>query len=231
MNRGFHIPEGATLEPIIDTDDRAIVLDLSAGSMVLGESLNKLPVERFSELLTQKLAASGTGFAYGRWGEKREVYSSDLFVSDDLSRHRDIHLGIDVFCKAGTPVRAPLNGRVRVIANNARELDYGPLLILEHQLGEIGFFTLYGHLSLASIAERSVGEIVSAGASIACVGSPPENGNWAPHLHFQLIHELLDLDADFPGVASEAEKAKWLSLSPLPAAFFPECDASALDGR
>jgi len=42
------------------------------------------------------------------------------------------------------------------------------------------------------------------------------NGGWPPHLHLQLITDLLDKDGDFPGVASPAERSLWLALSPDP---------------
>ncbi len=216
--------------PVIETDGQAIVLDLSAGSMQLGESLPGLSVARFSELVNAAMAAAGTGFAYGRWGERRELYANALFANDDPEARRDIHLGVDVFCAPGTEVLAPLPGRVAVSANNARDLDYGPLLILEHDIEGQQFYTLYGHLSLDSIADRVVGSAVEPGDLIARVGAPPENGNWPPHLHFQPILDLLGLGADFPGVARAADVAKWFQLSPLPAAFFPDCDGSDLDG-
>ena len=217
-------------QPVILTDGRAIVLDLSAGSMQLGEPLPGLSVARFSELVDNVMAEAQTGFAYGRWGERRELYSNALFANDDPDARRDVHLGVDVFCAPGTEVRAPLPGRVVVNANNARELDYGPLLVLEHETDSGSFFTLYGHLALDSIAAMTEGTAVEAGEGIARVGAPPENGNWAPHLHFQPILDLLGLDADFPGVASRKEKDKWFELSPLPGVFFPDCDASQLDG-
>lgn len=216
--------------PVIETDGRAIVLDLSAGSLQLGEPLPGLSVARFSALVTAAMAKVGTDYAYGRWGERRELYANALFASDDPDARRDVHLGIDVFCAPGTEVLAPLPGRVLVNANNARDLDYGPLLILEHDLGGQTFFTLYGHLSLDSIRGASVGSSIGAGERIARVGAPPENGNWPPHLHFQPILNLLGLGADFPGVARAAEKDKWFGLSPLPAGFFPDCDGAQLDG-
>ena len=96
--------------------------------------------------------------------------------------------------------------------------------------GDFEFFTLYGHLdskSLINIHERD--EII-AGQPIAEVGAPPENGNWPPHLHFQIILDLLGLNSDFPGVAFPSEMEKWLSLSPCPSMFFEsapkEIDAS-----
>ena len=38
-------------------------------------------------------------------------------------------------------------------------------------------------------------------AVIARIGTTAENGGWPPHLHFQLITDLLDRHGDFPGVA------------------------------
>lgn len=222
---------GAKIHPVVHTDERSIVLDLSAGSDALGASLAGLDVRQFSEAVNRRLAEAGTGFAYGRWGERRELYESELFNADDPASRRDIHLGVDVFCAPGTPVRAPLPGRVFLKANNARALDYGPLVILEHGSGGERFYTLYGHLSLKSLRLVSGGQPIAAGDRIAEVGAPPENGNWAPHLHFQPILDLLGLGADFPGVCSEREREKWLELSPLPAAFFPGQVAAALDGR
>jgi murein DD-endopeptidase MepM/ murein hydrolase activator NlpD len=231
LTAAFALPAGIEPVPVIGTDGRAIVLDLSCGSMALGEPLSGLPVERFTELVERRMAEAGTGYAYGRWGERRDLYGNDLFASGDPAARRDVHLGIDVFCRAGTPVRAPLPGIVHLMANNARELDYGPLVILEHTLGDRRFFSLYGHLSLDSLTQVETGAHVDAGDTIAFVGSPPDNGNWSPHLHFQLILDLLGLGAEFPGVANAAERARWFALSPLPGAFFADCDASSLDGR
>ena len=139
-------------------------------------------------------------------------------------------MGIDLFCTAGTPVRTPLDGRVEITSNNARELDYGPMLVLRHEDPDgDAFFTLYGHLGPEVLAELETGQEVSAGQHIATVGSPPGNGNWPPHLHFQLILDLKGLGAEFPGVASTSEQEYWLGLSPSPAAFFPEYDAGRLE--
>jgi len=219
---------------MIRTDSRAIVLDLSIGSTALGQSLANIPVERFGQLVNQAMADADSEFAFGRWGEARELYSSDLFDNGaaDTAEPRVVHMGVDVFCKAETMVYAPLDGRVHIKTNNTAELDYGPMLILEHATAAgQPFFSLYGHLSLNGIAHLEAGQRVSAGDSIATVGSPPENGNWPPHLHFQLILDLLGLGAGFPGVALRSQQVSWLALSPLPAVFFPQCGREKLDGR
>jgi murein DD-endopeptidase MepM/ murein hydrolase activator NlpD len=176
------------------------------------------------------MCESGTEFAFGRYAEPRELYTNENFATGDSAESRTIHMGIDLFCAAGTPVFSPLDGIVEFVANNDRELDYGPLVILGHREDSVGdFFTLYGHLGLETLERVAVGQAVSAGEQIASVGSPPSNGNWPPHLHFQLINDLLDLGIDFPGVALQSQKDYWLALSPSPAKFFPEFAAESLE--
>ena len=215
---------------VIDTGGAAMVLDLSAGSLALGEPLQSFPVQRFSELLQRALANAGCRFAFGRYGEHRELYNNQNFHDAGSGERRSIHMGVDLFCAAGTAVCAPLNAEVVVVANNAAELDYGPMLILRHSTDSgDAFYTLYGHLDPGCLAQMSPGRQVAAGERIAAVGSPPENGNWPPHLHFQIILDLLELGADFPGVAAPGQRDAWLALSPSPAPFFPECDPAALN--
>jgi murein DD-endopeptidase MepM/ murein hydrolase activator NlpD len=214
---------------IIATDGKAIVLDLSRGSLALGESLENIDVDRFGRLVERAMTAAGTSFAFGRYAEDRELYNNAHFDSAEGSESRAIHMGIDLFCSAGTEVHAPLDGVVSIIANNRQELDYGPMLVLRHEVDEHHFYTLYGHLALQSISRLVVGQTIAAGEIVAATGSPPENGNWPPHLHFQIIVDLLDLGRDFPGVAYASQQDFWLSISPSPARFFPECPATLLN--
>ena len=217
---------------IIKTDGRAIVLDLSTGAKLFGQDIAGLDVAGLSTLINRKMADAGTGFSFGRYAEPRELYKNDNFASENSAESRTIHMGIDLFCDAGTPVFTPLDATIEFAANNARDLDYGPLLILRHESEPArNFFTLYGHLGMDSLDRVSEGDTVSAGQQIATVGSPPGNGNWPPHLHFQLINDLLGLGVDFPGVALKSEQDYWLGLSPSPASFFPECNAASLEYR
>jgi murein DD-endopeptidase MepM/ murein hydrolase activator NlpD len=106
---------------------------------------------------------------------------------------------------------------VHALANNAVPQDYGPVIILRHQTdsGE-EFFTLYGHLSRRSLEGLTVGRRVGRGERIGWLGEPNENVGWTPHLHLQVITDLLGLDTDFPGVAPASQRAVWRSLSPDP---------------
>ncbi len=214
---------------IIPTDGKAIVLDLSAASPMLHGSPSGIGVARLSTLIDDEMRRAGTAFAFGRYAEQRGLYDNESFASAAGSERRTVHMGIDLFCAGGTAVYTPLDAEVHIVANNTQELDYGPMLVLRHQAGRREFFSLYGHLGLKSLSGRREGQRLRAGEQIAEVGSPPENGNWPPHLHFQLIIDLLGLGKDFPGVAYQSQRDFWLALSPSPAVFFPECDATRLE--
>ena len=217
-------------QPVIATDGRACVLDLGTGPTALSPGLAGLDATAFGALIDRYMADAGTAYAYGRWGEDRAIYASDNYATD--GDRRTVHMGVDLFCAAGTPVHAPDDGIVHIVTNNQRELDYGPMLVLRHQLTNgAAWHSLYGHLDLASTLKLQAGQRVAAGERIAAIGSPPDNGNWPPHLHFQLILDLLGLGNEFPGVARASERDAWLTLSPNPARFFRDVDATLLDGR
>lgn len=222
------------LQRIIESDEKAVVLDLSHESDLLKGRPADSGVDWLTERIQQIMAESGTRFAYGRYAEPRALYDNEHFAGDALSstERRTVHMGIDLFCAAGTVIRTPLDGVVHLVANNDRELDYGPMLVLRHDAQDgKHFYTLYGHLLLTSIASITAGQPVAAGEPVAAVGRPPENGNWPPHLHFQLILDLLDRGADFPGVCRASEQDRWLALSPSPALFFPEIAPDRLHYR
>jgi 4-aminobutyrate aminotransferase-like enzyme len=113
-----------------------------------------------------------------------------------------------------------LDGEVDAVANNKAALDDGPVVILRHSFegpyGRQEFFTLYGHLTAHSLATLRVGQKIARGEKFAEVGATEENGGWTPHLHFQIIVDLLELGTDFPGVGRASERGVWTSLSPDP---------------
>jgi 4-aminobutyrate aminotransferase-like enzyme/Ser/Thr protein kinase RdoA (MazF antagonist) len=228
---------GRDAASLFDTDLRmahSIVLDLSVGSEFLGAN----PRDSEIPALTRKIAAlmeeAKVSMAIGRYSEARLLYTSSLFGADEnpLEERRTIHLGMDLFALPGIPIHAPLDGVIHTLANNAAPLDYGPLLILRHEAGDAGeFFTLYGHLDKESLARLKIGQRITRGQKFACIGTLEENGGWPPHLHFQIILDLLDLDENFPGVAYASQIAVWTGLSPdpnllvgIPASRFPQQD-------
>ncbi len=206
---------------LLDIDVRtapSLVFDLSAGSTFLGADPSAAESNAATEKIFQAMKRAGAAVGVGRYDEPRLVYTSPLFGAsgNPTDERRTVHLGMDLFVEPGAPLSAPLDGVVHIVANNSAPLDYGPVVILRHETGGEEFFTLYGHLSKDSLVNVEAGQRVGRGQPFARVGSAQENGGWTPHVHFQIILDLFDLGADFPGVAYASQRSVWTSLSPDP---------------
>ena len=166
--------------------------------------------------LVEKFLNNGVGV--GLYKEKRKVYKSNHYISSlNSAERRDIHLGIDIFVDQNTIVRAPLNGKVKILHNNDFKYDYGPTVILEHKINNYKFFTLYGHLSEKCLKKlKKVGQSIKKGDWIGEIGDYKVNGNWPPHLHFQIMTTLLNEVDNFPGVGEEYLIKIWEQISPDP---------------
>jgi 4-aminobutyrate aminotransferase-like enzyme/Ser/Thr protein kinase RdoA (MazF antagonist) len=197
----------------------ATLLDLSVSSTALGSNDIFEDVATFSRKVDEMLAADSCRLGIGGYGEVRPFYTSDAYsvAANDGYRWRSVHLGLDLWAASGTPVYAPWEGKVHSFQDNANDNDYGPTIILEHSMGDgQQFYTLYGHLSRIDLPSLQLGQQIHKGDCIAHIGSPPENGNWPPHLHFQIILDMLGKEGDFPGVAFPEEAAVWLRICPNP---------------
>ena len=200
-------------------DDPVMIVDLSIDSPLLSGDPRDNDEPSLTKRLFAKMAEDGVKVAVGGYDEPRLVYVAPAFSLGPrpTDEHRTIHIGLDLFAEAGTVVLAPLDGTVHAFADNAFPQDYGPVIILRHETdGGDEFFTLYGHLSRESLTELRVGDRVRAGAPIATLGSPDVNGGWTPHLHLQIMLDLLGLGTDFPGVAPPSRRPAWTALCPDP---------------
>ena len=227
---------------ILDTDLRtapSVVLDLSVGSTFLGADPGASETDNLSKAIFSKMKSANALVGVGRYNEARLLYTSPLFGASEnpTDERRTIHLGIDLFAAPGAPVHAPLEGVVHAVAINTAPLDYGPLVILRHTTSDgVEFFTLYGHLERESFDALRVGQRIACGEQFARIGDVHENGGWAPHVHFQIIVDLLDHRSDFPGVARASQRNVWASLSPdpnillsIPAEHFPQPEPSSAE--
>jgi len=154
----------------------------------------------------------------GLYKEKRNVYLGSHYISQlNRKNRRDVHFGIDIFAKAGTNIRAPLDGKVFILKNNAFKYDYGPTVILEHKINNSEkFFTIYGHLSKHCLKILNVGKKIKKSQIIGQIGNYPINGNWPPHLHFQIALDMMGEKENFPGVSEDILSDLWSKISPDP---------------
>ncbi len=195
------------------------VFDLSVRSTFMDADPREAETIALTEKIFGEMKRSGVAVGVGRYNEPRLLYNSPLFGESEnpTEERRTIHLGIDLFVQPGTKLRAPLAGTVHLLENNTAALDYGPVVILRHVTGDSEeFFTLYGHLSRKTLEKLCVGQSIPQGEQFARVGETNENGGWTPHVHFQIILDLLDRGTNFPGVAHAKEREVWTALSPDP---------------
>ena len=192
-------------------------LDLGVDSPLVNGDPDANGVAALAARIAEAMAEARAGVAVGGYLQPRLLYHSPLFAATGDEAPRTVHLGLDFFTAGGTPVRAALDGTVHAFADNRQPLDYGPVIILRHQTDEHDeFFTLYGHLTRESLAGLAAETPVKAGDVIGAIGTSEVNGGWVPHLHLQLITDLLERGCDVPGVCRPADTDAWAALSPDP---------------
>jgi 4-aminobutyrate aminotransferase-like enzyme/Ser/Thr protein kinase RdoA (MazF antagonist) len=220
--------------PVMRPDPKSVkvrVFDLSAASLDFPPKMNAADALESSEYIFGEMRRAGAAIGVGRYNEARLCYR-DARYQIAGGEPRTVHIGLDLFQPAASPVFAPLDAAVHSFADNG-PADYGPTIILEHDAGGEKFWTLYGHLSRASLENLRAGQRIARGEKIGALGDPHENGGWTPHLHLQIIADNLEKRGDFPGVAAPSERAVWLSISPdpnlivqIPAEHFPAAQKS-----
>ncbi|WP_192821597.1 peptidoglycan DD-metalloendopeptidase family protein [Rufibacter sp. LB8] len=201
------------LAPILDHDlntPDVTRLDFTAANAQLLET-DLRDTAAFEVFVNQMLAEKNATVGVGGYFENRVIYRrSEHF--DGSQQARTLHLGVDIWAPALIPIYTPLAGKVHSFQDNNNFGDYGPTIILEHELEGITFYTLYGHLSRTSLDGLFVGKELAAGERVAFMGPYPENGDWPPHLHFQLMTDMLGKTGDFPGVCSLAEETAFRKI-------------------
>ena len=179
-----------------------IPIDLSESNQIL----NTVDVSSSSKLgvfVNNHLKKRNALVAHGGYLEVRNIYKRSNHFNSQTEEERNIHLGVDLWCGAETPILTPLDGVVHSFKNNTNYGDYGPTIILQHNISGVAFYTLYGHLSLVSINKLRVGKEFKKGEQIATLGNASRNGDYPPHLHFQIIKDIQNYYGDYPGVCSE----------------------------
>lgn len=190
--------------PFPPDTEHAFFIDLSVDSPLL-KNFDYQDPYHFQNFIDLKLKTLNLKMALGGYLERRNLYQHHvLFVPENHEDERSIHLGIDVWMPAGTAIFSPLDAHVHSFNDNRGMGNYGPTIILKHQISEdLSFFTLYGHLSREDLKTLEVGKKIKRGEVFAHFGSIEENGNWASHLHFQIILDMNGNYGDYPGVASD----------------------------
>lgn len=205
------------ISSVVDFDpaaERLYPFDFTAENQELSDEILG-DTSRFSAWAADKLRASGCRYGIGGYDEHRTIYTRSAHFDTDEEPRR-LHLGVDIWGEAGTPVYNFYDAVVHSFQNNDRFGDYGATIILKYDLGGYILHVLYGHLSLASLEGLYEGKVIAGGIQFAFLGNPEENGQWPPHLHMQLIYDMEDKKGDYPGVCQFSKRTAYLENCPDP---------------
>ncbi|WP_264550946.1 peptidoglycan DD-metalloendopeptidase family protein [Flavobacterium sp. N2038] len=208
------LPPTKVIDSSIDFS-KYIPLDLSITNQELVKR-NPENATEFEQFITDYLKKNNAEVAFGGYIEGRTLYKRSTIFRNNSVPERNIHIGLDLWTKAGTAILAPLDGKVHSFKNNIGLGDYGPTIILEHEIENERFYTLYGHLSLESIEDLVVGKFFKKGEQIATMGHAAVNGDYAPHVHFQIIQNIEDYIGDYPGVCNTNDLNFYIENCPDP---------------
>ena len=207
----------SSIKKVIDFDehtDQLLPLDFTARNLELTDE-TLTDTNLFSKWINEKLLKHHARYGIGGYNEHRTIYARSAHFDMDEEPRR-LHLGVDIWGAAGTAIYNFYDATVHSFANNNHFGDYGATIILSYTIGGLKFHALYGHLSLESLSGLEEGSFIPAGAKFATLGAKEENGNWPPHLHFQVICDLGDFKGDYPGVCRFSEREKYLANCPDP---------------
>jgi peptidoglycan LD-endopeptidase LytH len=206
--------------PVVDFNpqaDRLLKMDFTEKNAELTSKIIE-DTQLFTNYIADKLSNGNYRYGIGGYDELRTVYNRSRVFDAPIpgDEPRRLHLGVDIWGKAGTPIFAFMGGMIHSYAFNNRYGDYGATLITSHQLDGLSFYALYGHISLRDIANISSGQYITRGETLGHFGEAHENGHWPPHLHFQVILDMELYEGDFPGVCKYSERERYLANCPDP---------------
>jgi murein DD-endopeptidase MepM/ murein hydrolase activator NlpD len=109
------------------------------------------------------------------WPVKGWLTSTFGYRSSPFTGRRELHRGLDIATRSGTPIIAPADGLV-VFAG--REGGFGNMIIVDHGYG---ITTRFGH---CSSLEAKLGQKIKRGDVIARIGSTGRSTG--PHVHYEV---------------------------------------------
>jgi murein DD-endopeptidase MepM/ murein hydrolase activator NlpD len=210
-----HHSSFADVVPFDPKKDTILNLDFTVNNLAISAEIVN-DTQKFSDYIDTVLTQNKSKYGLGGYFEHRTIYSRSQHFGNNTGEARRLHLGVDIWGKVHTKVSAFTDAKVHSFAFNNNFGDYGATIILEHQIEDCVFYSLYGHLSLGSLMGLEENQIIKKGNQFAQFGDIEDNGNWPPHLHFQIMVNMNDKFGDYPGVAKFSEKEFWLSQIPDP---------------
>ncbi len=154
-------------------------LDLSAGSTLVASNPADNAAEPFARRVFAAMREAGAAIGAGGYDEARLIYAADAFATGAVTdERRTIHIGLDLTLPAGSPLYAPLDGVVHGFEDAAARLDYGPVIVLRHDIPgdepRVVLHALRASRSRSRSRDCTSARRIKAGERFAAIGAPPE---------------------------------------------------------
>ena len=89
--------------------------------------------DSLATFINEVLMKNNAQMSYGGYNEERAIYRRSEIFNDNQSDERNIHIGLDLWAPANTPVYVALDGEIHSYAYNQGEGHYGPTIIVKHK--------------------------------------------------------------------------------------------------
>lgn len=119
-----------------------VALDLSVTNTDLAEQ-SLTTAQDYEHYIQRYLDKHQAQIAFGGYNETRNLYQRSAVFKNENTNERNIHIGLDLWINEAAPIYAALEGKIHSFQNNEALGDYGPTIILEHEMEGCKFHTLY----------------------------------------------------------------------------------------
>nr|WP_321412221.1 peptidoglycan DD-metalloendopeptidase family protein [uncultured Allomuricauda sp.] len=144
---------------------------------------NLTDFKQFNAMIFDELEASSHQWGIGKYLEERK--SLLRAYPNIIEEQRYYHLGLDIIVPYGTPMYSPLDAEVYNTGKETTVGNYGGYIILKHDIDNVVFYSLYGHLKTPHSVKA--GDKIKAGQKFAHIGREIDSGGWFCHVHLQIL--------------------------------------------
>ena len=109
------------------------------------------------------------------WPVRGWLTSTFGYRTSPFTGRREMHKGLDIATRSGTPIIAPADG---LVVFSGREGGFGNMIVIDHGYG---ITTRYGH---CSALDAKLGQKIKRGDVIARVGNTGRSTG--PHVHYEV---------------------------------------------
>ena len=143
----------------------------------IGKETIKPSVSRIITVGTKQIASIGSTASWLWPINSYSISSYFQYRFSPINGKRELHTGLDIAAKYGTPIYAANNGTIESVS---RAGSYGYHIIINHGNG---YWTLYAHMSRFAVGMKE-GTVVARGDVIGYVGAT--GAATGPHLHYEI---------------------------------------------